>query len=203
MITLEVKFPVIGKSIPADHGYALYSAICRQVEEIHEWEDISIGGISGIPDKHRNLHLQKSSKLRMRIPSEKLSVILKLAGKEIFIQDSKVRLQIPTTSILKPHRSLYSRLVFIKTKAKFTQESFLESVNFQLRKLNISKEPVLFYSKPGYPFVRKTIQIKDKTLVGYPLLIPNLEPDESILLQTHGLGGKRKMGCGNFVGVRI
>jgi hypothetical protein len=30
-LTLEMKFPVQGTEIPSDHGYFLYSAICRLI----------------------------------------------------------------------------------------------------------------------------------------------------------------------------
>jgi CRISPR-associated protein Cas6 len=126
-----------------------------------------------------------------------------LSGKKLNIGDSKISLGIPKVSLLRPHKSLYSRLVLINTPSEFTQESFTKAVKRQLLALGIEQDPVLFYSKPGYPYLRKTIRVKDKELVGYPIIVPNLNPDESILLQEKGLGGKRKMGCGTFLGVRL
>jgi len=50
--------------------------------------------------------------------------------------------------------------------------------------------------------------VHGKQVVGYPVLVSELTPEESILLQENGLGGRRKMGCGFFEafngdGVRI
>lgn len=60
MKVIEIAMPVIGERITSDHGYKLYSALCKIAPEIHEIEKISICGISGIPDKFRTLHLTKS-----------------------------------------------------------------------------------------------------------------------------------------------
>ena len=45
---------------------------------------------------------------------------------------------------------------------------------------------------------RKTLTIHDKKVVGYSMQINGLSDVDSIRLQEHGLGGRRKMGCGFF-----
>lgn len=200
MAIVELKFQVQGNQIPSDHGYWLYSALSRMIPELHEIETISIGGISGIPDKFRTLHLNKASKLRIRTENANLPILLRLAGKQITLGDVKIRLGIPQAYMLKPHKTLYSRLVTIK--GALSLDDFKESISKKLESLGIKQEAILFQKDSSdYP-IRKTIRIKDKEIVGYPVLIPNLDPNDSILLQELGLGGRRKMGCGNFVGVR-
>jgi CRISPR-associated protein Cas6 len=49
---------------------------------------------------------------------------------------------------------------------------------------------------------RRVVRIKDKTVVGYGVHVAGLNAAESLCLQEHGLGGRRKMGCGVFVPVR-
>ncbi|MBE7413647.1 MAG: type I-MYXAN CRISPR-associated protein Cas6/Cmx6 [Leptospiraceae bacterium] len=129
-----------------------------------------------------------------------LPLFLKLAGKQILIGDEKLKLGIPKVYMLKPHKTLYSRLVTIKG---FLQPNEFKSALIQkLESIGIKQEPILFHKDSSdYP-IRKTIRIKDKEIIGYPVLIPNLDPNDSILLQEVGLGGRRKMGCGHFVGVR-
>ena len=199
---IEVKFPIRGKKVVSDHGYFLYSAISKLVPDVHEWEDLAICGISGTPDKFRTLHLGTVSKLRLRVEQSKLSTLLKLAGKKLQIGEDSISLGIPTVHLLKPHKTLYSRLVLIKLKEELTHANFLEAVKRQLDQLEIRKEAILFYDKNGEPFVRKTIRLKGNEIVGYPMVLTELAPEESIRLQEQGLGGKRKMGCGSFVGVR-
>ncbi|MDI7229228.1 type I-MYXAN CRISPR-associated protein Cas6/Cmx6 [Leptospira santarosai] len=201
---LELKFPVQGTSIPADHGYKLYSALCKQEKLIHETEGLSICGISGIPDNNRTLHLNATSKLRIRASQPLLPNLLKLAGKSMELSQDKIRLGIPTISLLKPHKTLYSRLVTIKGYTE--EDAFLKCLQEKLRNLDITCEALLFKGnriKNNQKIIRKTIRIHDKEVVGFPVLLLNVAPEASILLQTQGLGGRRKMGCGHFVGVRV
>ncbi|MDH4262789.1 MAG: type I-MYXAN CRISPR-associated protein Cas6/Cmx6 [Spirochaetia bacterium] len=202
MSFIEVKFKAIGKQIPADHGYLLYSALSRFDKKIHEMKDIAIAGISGMPDSSRNLHLSSASKLRIRLDHSDLPDVINLAGKELQIGAEKIRLGLPLVSMLKPHRHLYSRLVTIKGFQE--SEEFLASLQKQLDILQIKQTPMLFQRKSGETStnIRKTLRIKNKEIVGFPVLITNLNPDESLRLQQVGLGGRRKMGCGTFVGVR-
>ncbi|EMJ92601.1 type I-MYXAN CRISPR-associated protein Cas6/Cmx6 [Leptospira alstonii] len=201
---IELKFPVEGKSIPADHGYKLYSALCKQEKIIHETEGLSICGISGTPDKNRTLHLNGTSKLRIRTAQSLLPFLWKLAGKRIELSQDKIRLGIPTVALLKPHKTLYSRLVTIKGHTE--ENSFLECVQEKLREHEISCEVLLFrgnISENNQRIVRKTIRIHDKEVVGFPVLLLNLSPQDSIKVQQIGVGGRRKMGCGHFLGVRV
>lgn len=43
------------------------------------------------------------------------------------------------------------------------------------------------------------IILHGKEVVGYELVIEGLTADESVAIQTTGLGGRRHMGCGVFV----
>jgi CRISPR-associated protein Cas6 len=49
------------------------------------------------------------------------------------------------------------------------------------------------------PFLRRTIRIRDKEVVGFALRVEELTAEESILLQEKGIGGRRRFGCGIFV----
>ncbi len=202
MSFIELKFQVMGKRIPADHGYFLYSALSGVERKIHDLENIAICGISGMPDASRNLHLNSASKLRIRIDHSDLPALMPLAGKTLQIGGEKITLGIPAVSLLKPHRHLYSRLVTVK--GCLEEKEFLEAVQRKLGELEITAEALLFHKENGNENrgIRKTVRVKDKEIVGFPVLIHDLEPVDSLLLQQVGLGGRRKMGCGSFVGVR-
>ena len=46
---ISVHFPLQGRQLPADHGYALYAAIARQLPALHGTSWLGIELISGIP----------------------------------------------------------------------------------------------------------------------------------------------------------
>jgi CRISPR-associated protein Cas6 len=76
--------------------------------------------------------------------------------------------------------------------------AFIEAVSRQLETLEIKGRAVIPFSTEG-EIERKTIKIKRFTVVGFALAIFDLSEEDSIKLQIHGLGGKRRMGCGVFV----
>ena len=39
---IELTFPVMGQSLPIDHGYQLYSALKYRLMQLKDWDDISI-----------------------------------------------------------------------------------------------------------------------------------------------------------------
>ncbi len=199
---IELKFPVFGKIIPSDHGYLLYSAISRIIPEVHSSDNVVICGISGIPDRQRDLHLNPTSKLRIRLGHSLIPHLIKLAGKKVNLGEYQISFGIPLTSLLKPKPNLYSRLVVIK--GKMEEKDFLDSATKQLYELGIDKRPILFrdysYDSIG-KVIRKTLRVKDKEIVGFPIVVAGLSGEESLILQEKGLGGRKKMGCGSFVGM--
>jgi CRISPR-associated protein Cas6 len=42
------------------------------------------------------------------------------------------------------------------------------------------------------------VHIKGKKILGFGLTLKNLSPEDSMKILTHGLGGRRHMGCGIF-----
>jgi CRISPR-associated protein Cas6 len=97
-----------------DHGYALYSAISRLLPEIHEEKNLECirSGVD-IRGKGESM-LRYSSRLVLRLESERIGEFLKLAGKRLDIDGCNLRVGIPEVRLLRPRASLYSRLVTIK-----------------------------------------------------------------------------------------
>jgi len=46
---------------------------------------------------------------------------------------------------------------------------------------------------------RHVLRIKGQQVVGFSVQLTGLTAEESVTVQEHGLGGRRKMGCGFFV----
>lgn len=196
---VELSFGVIGTTLPADHGYGLYSAIAHLSPEIHEQESISIQTISGIPDRNGKIYLSDASILRIRLPVDRSSLGYRLAGKSLRIGQYSIRLGIPQVSLLQPSSKLRSRLTVIKGFQE--PDSFLEAVKRQLDSFGIEGTAEIPKKLKGESD-RKTIKIKRFTVVGFGLKVSSLNEEDSLKLQILGLGGKHRMGCGIFVPVR-
>lgn len=95
---VELSFGVVGQTLPADHGYGLYSAISKICPILHGQEGISIQTITGMPDRRGKIYLTKEkSFLRIRLPysPELISRSLTLAGKQLTIGNHRISLGIP------------------------------------------------------------------------------------------------------------
>jgi len=194
---IELSFGVVGQTLPADHGYGLYSAIAHRCPELHEQEGISIQTIAGEPDKQGKIYLSRQSHLRIRLPydPEKIALVLPLAGQHLAIGNHEIQLGIPQIHELRPVDKLRSRIVTIK---KFQEpEPFLAAAQRQLDTLGIQGNLVLPLNEDGQPG-RKAIKIKTYSVVGFSLIVTDLNDEDSIKLQQVGLGGKHRMGCGIF-----
>lgn len=193
---VELSFEVLGQTLPADHGYGLYSAIAHSQEQIHNLEGVSIQTIVGIPDKLGMIHLSDRSRLRIRLPAEKVPLVYPLAGKQLTIGKHRIRLGIPQIFVLQPVAKLQSRIVTIKGFQE--PEPFLAAAQRQLDTLQIQGNLAIPLNKEGETN-RKAIKIKTYSVVGFSLEITDLNDEDSIRLQALGLGGKHRMGCGIFV----
>jgi CRISPR-associated protein Cas6 len=193
---VELSFTVIGETLPADHGYGLYSAIAHLCPGVHEQEGLSILTITGIPDRKGKIFLTERSYLRMRIPYECLPMVYHLAGKQLSVGSHSIRLGIPQIFMLRSAQRLHARIVTIKNHQE--PESFLAAAKLQLDALGVVGEAIVPLDIEGKPD-RKTIKIKTYSVVGFGLEVSGLNEEDSIKLQISGLGGKHRMGCGVFM----
>ena len=192
---LAVSFPVQGRQLPADHGYLLYAAITKHVPSLHSAAWLGIELISGLPWGKGVIALpSRSASLRLRLPVDKLGHVLRLAGARLEIDGYPLRLGLPVARPLVPASSLYARIVTIK---KFTEpEPFLDAAQRQLAQLGIAA--VLEFPRDGHTRSRRIITIHGHKVVGFSLAVHSLNDEDSIKLQSVGLGGRRAMGCGMF-----
>jgi CRISPR-associated protein Cas6 len=193
---VELSFGVIGETLPADHGYGLYSAIAHLCPQVHEQEGLSILTIAGIPDRKGKIFLTERSHLRIRLPYDCMPMVYHLAGRQLTIGSHSIRLAIPQIFMLRPGSRLRARIVTIKNHQE--PESFLEAARGQLAALGVVGEAIIPLDLEGKP-ARKTIKIKTYSVVGFGLEVSNLSEEDSIKLQISGLGGKHRMGCGVFI----
>lgn len=209
MPVIDLSFGLLGDTLPADHGYSLFSAICRVVPSVHSDETLGIHPISGKLIGNRLLALIPSSRLTFRIPSERTALLVTLAGKTLHVEGHAVRVGMPHARALQPSLEVVSRLVTI---AGFMEpNTFLEAVERQLKEMSIVGEPQILKrtahvsleggkgANPTSIFVRRTLKIQDQEVVGFALKVTSLSPTDSIKLQEQGLGGRRRFGCGIFV----
>ena len=192
----ELSFELIGRRLPGDHSYGLYSALSQLCPALHKADDIRIRAIAGTPKENGVIGLNRNSRLYLRLPAEKVSWFNRLAGRSLTIGNYSLQLGMAHLSFLQPASQLRARLVLIKGFQD--PDAFLDAAIRQLKALSIQGQVRLLPNQEGNPR-RKTLKVKRHTLVGYGMDISRLSPKDSLQLQIFGIGGKQKMGCGVFV----
>lgn len=188
MVTVELHFPFTGTTLPSDQGYALYGAISRLIPEAHEADWLAIETVPGTARGDGMTQLDQEARLKVRLPQDRVPLLLKLSGKRMDLNGHAIRLGAPQIFLLKPWPQLYARIVTIKG---FTEpQAFLDAVCRKLDELGITGEPAIG--------PRRVVKVGNHTIVGFAIAIHDLTDDGSMLLQERGLGGRRRMGCGIF-----
>lgn len=195
---VDMCFGLVGRSLPADHGYGLYSAIAHLCPQLHQQHWLSIQTVMGIPDGQGKIYLTDKSRLRIRLPGGQVPLVYPLAGKQLTIGTHSICLGIPQIFMLQPAARLRSRIVTIKGFQE--PEPFLEAAKRQLEALEVQGTAAIPLNAEGEPD-RKAIKIKRYSVVGFGLEVSGLSDEDSIKLQIYGLGGKRRMGAGIFTSV--
>lgn len=201
---LDLLFPVLGKALPIDHAYPLYSALSRLVPAFHEVAAaVRFAPITGTVDGSSRLRLTGRSRLRVRLAAEAIRTALQLAGQSVEVAGTPVRFGAPTVFPLRPASALAARMVTFKHGEELGP--FLTTANMKLAELGVAGEPAVqvIESGPraGEPR-RRVVRIKGRSIIGYAVLVSGLTAEDSIRLQEHGLGGRKRLGCGFFLPVK-
>jgi CRISPR-associated protein Cas6 len=159
---------------------------------------LGIQNISGRLVDPQTLDLRTGSFVRLRVPADKIPMLLALAGMTIEVQGKPIQLGAPSVQVLRPRAALDAQLVVIRltggvgqpfSRAEF-DERFAGEANRQLSKIGVIGDLTL----RG----RRSIEVGGRRIIGHAVGVTGLSPEHSLLLQVHGIGGKRTMGCGLF-----
>ncbi|MEO1671243.1 MAG: type I-MYXAN CRISPR-associated protein Cas6/Cmx6 [Cyanobacteria bacterium J06631_2] len=208
---LEIQFSLRGKTLPADHGYALYSAlkeavgqsqiITKSIELIDFPPEVILSSVPGIPDRQGTIYLNRSSRLRLRCPAEQAQQWYRLFQNQVLdIRGHLIRLIQPRLCLLEPSETLKSRLVTFKLEKWNNQEApayFLESCQKSLKKLEIQGKAFIDSNTEG-DLALRSLKVKGKNIMGFGVVVEGLNEQDSIKLQCCGLGGRKHFGCGWF-----
>jgi CRISPR-associated protein Cas6 len=214
-MVIDVSFRVMGHSLPMDHGYTLYSTLSKLLPKLHNADWLAIHPISGFPGDRKALQITNKSRLRLRLPHDRLVEVMPLAGKQLVLADASndcaIRLGVPEVYTLHPSAVLASRCVVIKvseaekSNRSPDREMFLAAIKSQLAGHEIEGDAWIDNRRDsrGRELSRRIVRVKGKSIVGYSVRVSGLSDEDSLKLQEVGLGGRRRMGCGIFVPVQL
>ncbi len=210
MTTVDLAFPLQPAEVQRDHGYPLYSALCHAIPAIHEARWLGVHPLSGKPLAGGRLRVAPPTALRLRLPLDRIGEVLPLTGQTLEVSGASLVLGAPSVHALVPAAALDARLVIVKLTDVPThehatlgrrsldrpaiEERVRQELARQLAAMGIQAAPEL----KGHG----RMVVAGRAVVGFSVRVQGLDASSSLALQTKGLGGKRKMGCGMFRATR-
>jgi CRISPR-associated protein Cas6 len=197
---VDIAFRIACPTLPLDHAHALSSALLKALpwleDEAYAGLHLIHGAASGNgwfrPEDTENelLHLSKRTRMRLRVPRERLQDAQALSGQSLDIEGHPLEVGASEVSLLSSLPTLFSR--YVMTREELDETQFLEEVAGQLKALDIPCRKML-------SGITHTMKFPDGTVFTRSLMVADLEPEQSVRLQQVGLGEGRMFGCGLFM----
>jgi len=187
------------RSLPVDHANALAEALIEHAAWLKSDTGAGVHPIS-IQEAGNGwmrpegadelLHLSRRTKLILRAPRSRLEEAQEITGKELDVAGNAFSIQKMEMRELQAMETLFSRYNIVEDGN--SEEDFLKLVFQALKDMDISPRKML-------PGKGRVIRTSDGELHTSSLMIAELKPEESIGLQTRGIGEHQHLGCGLFV----
>jgi CRISPR-associated protein Cas6 len=185
----DVAFELQGTSLAADYSLALMREVVRRLPWIESEREAGIHALRAAKTDTGELLLPRRAKLVLRLPERRVEDAMALSGQEIAIGGRRLAVGTGKARALIPFGTLYAHLV---TAAEDDEQAFLQDMAAELQAMRIACE--LICGK------RRTAQAGGENIAGYSLMLHGLGQAHSVLVQRVGLGSRRMLGCGIFVG---
>jgi len=197
---IDLAFRVGCPTLPLDHAYPLSSAVLDVLPWLEDEPQAGLHLIHGAasgngwyrPEDTGNqlLHLSRRTRMRLRIPRQRLEDARKLSGSTLDIEGHPLRVGDSEVFMLSSLSTLFARYVI--TGPDSDEQAFLEQAQHDLRELDIDCRKML-------GGISHTLTFPDGPVYTRSLMVADLEPEQSVRLQQRGLGTGRSFGCGLFL----
>ena len=198
---IDVSFKVKCKQIRLDHAWLLTDAVIALLPWLKNEPQASIQHIY-IPqsgngwtraDDFENevIQLSRRTRLKIRIPKSKLDELLSLTDKTILIDEQPLSFGQADQYLLSTMTTIVSRHVHIPGTDD-NEEAFLHLAHQQIKAMGVNVQKML--CGKAHQLMTPDGYIKTRSL-----MIADITPEESILLQENGIGDYYLYGCGIFI----
>jgi len=188
---VDMVFDLEGGTLPAEYRVALWDALLGQVPQLAEENLVGVLPLRSTVSSQGML-LAKRAKLVMRLPTTLAgSAASGLRGQQLDIGGSTMRVGDAKKRPIQPYPTIHAELV----TGSDDEVLFVEDIKKQMEKLGVAGK--LICGK------RVTVNSGQRSIHGYSLVLHDLKPEASLLLQYSGLGVDRQFGCGIFIPYKV
>ena len=198
-VVVDIVFKIRGQQIAADHAFALSKALTTELPWLSTEREVSIHLIHGAqsangwckPDDSGIIELSGRTRLIIRVPHSRLEDAKALIGARLNLDEHKIEILDAKPRPLSTNSTIFSHHVRSLDDTN-SEPAFLASAARWLEDLAITPKKMLCGGM-------RHLKMNESVISTRSLLIAELNPNESITVQTHGLGPDRLFGCGVFV----
>ncbi len=197
---VDLVFTLRCQCLPVDHVYALFEAVQTVLPWLQEEPgaglhamNVAASGNGWVRPKDPDalLYLSKRTRFELRVPRHRIADAKKLVGKKLDVCGYVFALLSVRKRPLSTMTTLFSRHL-VSGPELTDEEDILRWVSAQLIEQGITPRKMLCGT--GH-----SIATPEKNIATRSLMIADLEVEESLWLQQHGLGLHRHLGCGLFI----
>lgn len=198
---VDVSFKINCKQIKLDHAWALTNAISELLPWLKDDPELAVhhiympqsgnGWVRSDNFDDELVQLSRRTRLKIRVPKNKLDEVLSLSSQTILVDGSPLTFGSAEQYLLSNLTTIVSRHVHI-ADTDDSEEEFLHQAHQQLQTMGIQVRKMLC----GKSHKLKT---SDGFIKTRSLMITDITPEESILLQEKGIGLYYNYGCGVFI----
>lgn len=184
---VDVVLHVGCHSVPEDHGHALYTALLAHAPWLADEAEAGVLPLQGGSPIGGEILFGRRARLTLRLPRVRVADALALEGAELDV-GSGLRVGAGALRELAPFPSLYSSFVASASKDEAEFERSIADV-LEARKVNCRLISSRFHWRQG----------PQGAMPGFGLLLYGLSIEQSLAVQSAGLGEGRMLGWGVFV----
>jgi CRISPR-associated protein Cas6 len=198
---VDLSFKVSCKQIKLDHAWALTEALSEIFPWFKEEPQLAVHHIY-IPQSGNGwerednftdevIQLSRRTRLKIRIPKHRLDEVKQLTGMTIDIDGHSLTFGNSEEQLLSTITTIVARHVYVPD-TEDNEQAFLQNVHQQIQSMGINVRKMM---------CGKSRQLKtpDGVIKTRSLMIADITPEESILLQENGIGHYYSYGCGVFI----
>lgn len=185
---VDAIFSLEGLALPREHAQALQVALCAVLPWLETDVIAAVLPLKLAPGGPEPGLLSKRTRLILRVAASRMAGLMALAGTELSVAGCRLKLDDPHSRELRPISTLYAYKV---AADNHDEVAFMRDMEKELAGLAIGGDRVC--GKRGQLVVSGQAQNT------FSLMLHGLSPEQSLRLQTVGLGPHRLLGCGVFV----
>jgi len=197
---VDLAFKISCKCLPLEHAKQLSLAVHQALPWFEEEDKAGLHLIHGAesgngwvrPEDVTNevLYLSRRTRMSLRLPKERLDDAAKLTGQTLTVDDYTIEVGDSILKQLSTSSTIFSR--YVLSSESENEDDFLKRIYEELQNMGISISKLLC----GKTHI---LQGHDRDIFTRSIMLAELKPEESVLVQQHGIGEGRKMGCGIFI----